>query len=174
MVSDVTRTGLIVSPAGRASDLLDELIAATEWPVLLEPSVRLLFQQIEVTSPQCLLFWFDESHEIESTLKLIARLRDRGSRPYRVAVTHQLSTDAEPAIRAAGVQPADLSAILLAGGSSRIPLIGQLLATAFDRPVVADPHPEHSIAMGAAVASATGSPPSRLIRLMLPSGLPLG
>ena len=103
MVSDVTRTGLIVSPIGRASDLLDELIAATEWPVLLEPSVRLLFQQIEVTSPQCLLFWFDESHEIESTLKLVARLRDRGSRPYRMAVTHQLSADAEPAIRAAGV-----------------------------------------------------------------------
>ncbi|MGW4943623.1 Hsp70 family protein [Actinoplanes sp. NPDC004185] len=58
------------------------------------------------------------------------------------------------ALRAAGVAPAELDAVLLAGGSSRIPLIGQLLATAFDRPVVADPHPEHSVAMGAAVATA--------------------
>jgi molecular chaperone DnaK len=58
------------------------------------------------------------------------------------------------ALRAARVAPAELDAVLLAGGSSRIPLIGQLLATAFDRPVVADPHPEHSIAMGAAVATA--------------------
>ncbi|WP_148112787.1 Hsp70 family protein [Actinoplanes sp. ATCC 53533] len=58
------------------------------------------------------------------------------------------------ALRAAGVAPGDLEAVLLAGGSSRIPLIGQLLSTAFDRPVVADPHPEHSIAMGAAVATA--------------------
>ena len=36
-------------------------------------------------------------------LQLIARLRDRGSRPYRVAIAHQLQADAEPAIRAAGV-----------------------------------------------------------------------
>ncbi|MEU8228653.1 Hsp70 family protein [Actinoplanes sp. NPDC048967] len=58
------------------------------------------------------------------------------------------------ALRAARVAPGELDAVLLAGGSSRIPLIGQLLAAAFDRPVVADPHPEHSIAMGAAVATA--------------------
>src|SRR3954452_4542786 len=56
--------------------------------------------------------------------------------------------------RGAGVAPAQLSAILLAGGSSRIPLVSQLLSTEFQRPVVADPHPEHSIAMGAAVSTA--------------------
>jgi molecular chaperone DnaK len=58
------------------------------------------------------------------------------------------------ALRAAGVKPEEIDAILLAGGSSRIPLVSQLLSTAFERPVVADPHPEHSIAMGAAVATA--------------------
>ncbi|GIM93946.1 Hsp70 family protein [Paractinoplanes toevensis] len=66
------------------------------------------------------------------------------------------------ALRAAGVAPDQLSAFLLAGGSSRIPLVAQLLSTEFQRPVVADPHPEHSIAMGAAVATAVtvggGSP----------------
>jgi molecular chaperone DnaK len=66
------------------------------------------------------------------------------------------------ALRSAGVDPAQLSAFLLAGGSSRIPLVAQLLSTEFQRPVVADPHPEHSIAMGAAVATAVtvggGSP----------------
>src|SRR6185295_13680891 len=66
------------------------------------------------------------------------------------------------ALRTARVEPAQLSAILLAGGSSRIPLVSQLLSTEFQRPVVADPHPEHSIAMGAAVATAAllggGSP----------------
>ncbi|MET0425454.1 MAG: Hsp70 family protein [Actinoplanes sp.] len=61
------------------------------------------------------------------------------------------------ALRAAGVAPEQLSAILLAGGSSRIPLVAQLLSTEFQRPVVADPHPEHSIAMGAAVATAGAS-----------------
>ncbi|PRY33540.1 WD40 repeat protein [Pseudosporangium ferrugineum] len=59
------------------------------------------------------------------------------------------------ALRQARVAPEELDAVLLAGGSSRIPLVSQLLTAAFDRPVVADPHPEHSIAMGAAVSTAT-------------------
>ena len=103
MVLEITRRGLIVTPARRISDLLEELISQVEWPVLLEPSVRLLFQQIEVTAPHCLLFWLDETHDIDYALQLIARLRDRGSRPHRVAIAHLLQPDAEPAIRAAGV-----------------------------------------------------------------------
>ncbi|MFC7277257.1 Hsp70 family protein [Paractinoplanes rhizophilus] len=78
------------------------------------------------------------------------------------------------ALRGAGVEPAQLSAILLAGGSSRIPLVSQLLSTEFQRPVVADPHPEHSIAMGAAVATASvlggGSPFSGAVPPPRPSG----
>lgn len=58
------------------------------------------------------------------------------------------------ALRVAGVLPEELDAVLLAGGSSRIPLVSQLLTAEFGRPVVADPHPEHSIALGAAVATA--------------------
>jgi hypothetical protein len=103
MVSEINRRGLIVTPARRTSDLLEELISQVDWPVLLQPSVRLLLQQIEVTAPRCLLFWLDETHDIGHALLLIARLRDRGSRPYRVAIAHHLQPDAEPAIRAAGV-----------------------------------------------------------------------
>ena len=103
MVSEITRRGLIVAPARRTSDLLEELISQVDWPVLLQPSTRLLLQQIEVTAPRWLLFWLDETHDIGHALLLIARLRDRGSRPYRVAIAHHLQPDAEPAIRAAGV-----------------------------------------------------------------------
>nr|WP_221377180.1 Hsp70 family protein [Actinoplanes polyasparticus] len=60
------------------------------------------------------------------------------------------------ALRGAGVDAGQVSAVLLAGGSSRIPLVAQMLSEEFGRPVVADPHPEHSIALGAAVA--TGAP----------------
>ncbi|XVU30208.1 Hsp70 family protein [Actinoplanes sp. CA-054009] len=59
------------------------------------------------------------------------------------------------ALRGAGVTPDDLSAILLAGGSSRIPLIAQTLTDELARPVAADPHPEHSVALGAALSTAT-------------------
>jgi outer membrane protein assembly factor BamB/actin-like ATPase involved in cell morphogenesis len=57
------------------------------------------------------------------------------------------------ALRAAGVDPGDLRCVLLTGGASRIPLVGQLLAAAFDRPLVLDAHPEHSVAFGAALAT---------------------
>ncbi|MCA2214327.1 Hsp70 family protein [Jidongwangia harbinensis] len=51
------------------------------------------------------------------------------------------------ALDSAGVAP---DRILLSGGSSRIPLVAQVLTAAFDRPVALDPHPEHSVALGAA------------------------
>jgi molecular chaperone DnaK (HSP70) len=64
-----------------------------------------------------------------------------------VAATHR-------ALRSAGVTPAELTSVLLAGGSSRIPLVGQLLGADFDARVVLDPRPEHTIALGAARAGA--------------------
>jgi molecular chaperone DnaK len=58
------------------------------------------------------------------------------------------------AFRSAGIAPTDLKSVLLAGGSSRIPLVGQLLADELNRPVLLDPHPEHTIALGAALSTA--------------------
>lgn len=103
MISQITRRGLIVTPARRTSDLLEELVSHFNWPVLFQPTLRLLLQQIEVSGPHCLLFWLDKTHDIAYALQLIARLRDRGPRPYRIAVAHQLQPDDEPRIRAAGV-----------------------------------------------------------------------
>ena len=51
--------------------------------------------------------------------------------------------------------------VLLAGGSSRIPLIGEMLRSEFERPVVADSHPKHAVALGSArvaAAAATSAP----------------
>ncbi|MHA7264200.1 Hsp70 family protein [Arthrobacter sp. TMN-37] len=54
----------------------------------------------------------------------------------------------------AGVAPGDLDAILLIGGSSRIPLVAELLSEEFDRPIAIDADPKASIALGAAFAAA--------------------
>jgi molecular chaperone DnaK len=54
------------------------------------------------------------------------------------------------AITVAGVEVAEVKAVLLAGGSSRIPLISELVRTELGRPVVTDAHPKHAVAMGAA------------------------
>ncbi len=62
------------------------------------------------------------------------------------------------ALRSAGVTPSQLRSVLLAGGSSRIPLVAQLVTAEIDRPVVLDPHPEHSIALGAARVTGPAAP----------------
>lgn len=54
----------------------------------------------------------------------------------------------------AGLAYADIDRVLLVGGSSRIPLIGQLVSEATGRPVYVDSHPKHVIAMGGALFAA--------------------
>jgi molecular chaperone DnaK len=56
------------------------------------------------------------------------------------------------ALRSAGVGPADLDAVLLVGGSSRVPLIAQLISAELNRPVTVDADPQSAIALGAAVS----------------------
>ncbi len=59
----------------------------------------------------------------------------------------------ERAIERAALTPADLSAILLVGGSSRIPLVAQLLSERFGELVRVDIDPVHAVAKGAAIAA---------------------
>ncbi len=68
----------------------------------------------------------------------------------------------ERAVAGAGTEPDALRGVLLVGGSSRIPLIGQLIQEAMGRPVHLDADPKAAIALGAAEVaggawSATGA-----------------
>jgi len=63
----------------------------------------------------------------------------------------------EAAVASAGVTPDDLSAILLVGGSSRIPIVNQLVTNRFGRPVAIDRLPNYTIALGASMV-ASGIP----------------
>jgi len=55
----------------------------------------------------------------------------------------------------AGIAPDQLKSVLLVGGSSRIPLVGQLLVSGLGRPVAIDVHPKHAVALGAAHLAAS-------------------
>jgi molecular chaperone DnaK len=56
------------------------------------------------------------------------------------------------AVASAGLAPQQLSAVLLVGGSSRIPLVGQLVSELLGRPVSVDADPKNTIAMGAVLS----------------------
>jgi actin-like ATPase involved in cell morphogenesis len=63
------------------------------------------------------------------------------------------------ALRSAGVTPEQLHSVLLVGGSSRMPLVAQLVGAELGRPVAVDAHPKHAVALGAAwLASGAGTP----------------
>ncbi|MDQ2589122.1 hypothetical protein CKY47_35335 [Saccharothrix yanglingensis] len=53
-------------------------------------------------------------------------------------------------IFSAGLRPDDLAGVLLAGGSSRIPLVPQMVSAAFGKPVRVSLHPKFTVALGAA------------------------
>ncbi len=54
------------------------------------------------------------------------------------------------ALRSAGVGAEDLHSVLLVGGSSRMPIVAQLVGAELGRPVAVDVHPKHAVALGAA------------------------
>jgi molecular chaperone DnaK len=54
------------------------------------------------------------------------------------------------ALRSANVTPDQLHSVLLVGGSSRMPIVAQLVGAELGRPVAVDAHPKHAVALGAA------------------------
>jgi len=85
------------------------------------------------------------------------------------------------AVESAGVQLADVKAVLLAGGSSRIPLVGEMVRSELGRPVVTDSHPKHAVALGAAriaqqagasLAAPLAAPPTPVAAVAPPPATP--
>ncbi|MFL6124418.1 Hsp70 family protein [Actinophytocola sp.] len=73
----------------------------------------------------------------------------------------KLTTDAlRRTISSAGLRPDDLSAVLLAGGSSRIPLVSQLVSQEFGKPVRVTLHPKFTVALGAAAVATRAATPA--------------
>ncbi len=56
------------------------------------------------------------------------------------------------AIREVGLDFDEIDALLLVGGSSRIPAVGEALSKRFGRPILIDTHPKHAVALGAALS----------------------
>lgn len=64
------------------------------------------------------------------------------------------------ALAGAGVTPEQVSAVLLVGGTSRIPLVAHLLAGELGRPVAVDTNPKEAVCLGAALAAQVAAAPA--------------
>ena len=53
-------------------------------------------------------------------------------------------------IESAGIQPGDLAAVLLVGGSSRIPMVAEMIGAELGRPAAVDADPKQVVALGTA------------------------
>jgi molecular chaperone DnaK len=85
-------------------------------------------------------------------------------RPSVQLTTEALRRTIESA--SAGLNPADLSAVLLAGGSSRVPLVSQLVSKEFGKPVRVTLHPKFTVALGAAaIAAKRVAPPAMTVSM---------
>jgi hypothetical protein len=62
-------------------------------------------------------------------------------------------------LRSAKLAPTDLSAVLVAGGSTRIPLVRRLLSSALGRSITILEQGDHAVALGAALVAAKRSGP---------------
>lgn len=69
------------------------------------------------------------------------------------------------ALASAQVEPGALKAVLLVGGSSRIPLVAEMVGASLGRPVSIDAHPKHAVALGAAqvLGSAAAAAPGTIV-----------
>ena len=63
-------------------------------------------------------------------------------------------------VGAAGLTTQDIDAIVLVGGSARIPLVAQIISTNFEIPLIIGNHPDASIALGAAQFAAMAVQPA--------------
>jgi actin-like ATPase involved in cell morphogenesis len=87
--------------------------------------------------------------EVQAEVKLTRQEFENKIRPWladTIAALHR-------ALRSAKVEPADIRAVLLVGGSSRIPLVARMVSEELGRPVAVDAHPKHAVALGAALAA---------------------
>ena len=77
------------------------------------------------------------------------------------------------ACESASLSTSDLTAVLLVGGSSRIPLVSQQVSASFDRPVTVDSDPKAVVACGAALSLRPAVEPRTLVVPPVEARLPV-
>ena len=104
MVKKHSPFGLIATARADVTPPLDDVVNCCGWPLLLQATPRRLAQELSLHNPQCVLFWLEERQNMPTLARLIDWSRERGARPYRVAVAYRMDADVEAVFREAGAQ----------------------------------------------------------------------
>ncbi|RKT83049.1 Hsp70 protein [Saccharopolyspora antimicrobica] len=140
-----------------------------------DPAAAAALAQIRT---QCVRAKIDLSTEPDVTLNVAlpsgARELTITRREFNAAIrpSVEVAVDAlRRTVASAGLRGDDLSAVLLAGGSSRVPLVTQLVFEQFDKPVRMAHHPKFTVALGAATIGtrALTAPPPRPVQAVEPA-----
>ncbi len=102
MVVKNSPQGLIATTRTKTTTTLEDLVDSCGWPLLLDATPRRLHRELSYHDPECVLFWLEDRQGLTSTAKLISWSRERGARPFRVAVAFQMDGDVESVFRTAG------------------------------------------------------------------------
>lgn len=143
------------SVLGYIDQALDGAVTSLD---LGDPTEAILLTQLQ---RECLLAKEALSVENEVSVRALlpgAERHVRLTRPdFENLVRPKLAATVEALHRAldsARVKPAELDAVLLVGGSSRIPLVSRLVEEAVGMAPRTNPHPKHAVALGAAAIAA--------------------
>jgi hypothetical protein len=69
---------------------------------VVKANPRRLASELSLCTPECLLFWLEDEQRITDTAQLVAWMKERGQRPFRLAVAYRMVADVEASLRAAG------------------------------------------------------------------------
>jgi len=114
---------------------------------------------------ECVLAKEALSAETEATITVALPGRRLDVRLSRTEFEKMIHTPIETtvmtlirALESASVNPTELAAVLLVGGSARIPLVARMISAALACPTVLDPQPEQAVALGAAALAGVAVP----------------
>ena len=103
MVSEITRHGLIVTPARRTSDLLEELISQVDWPVLCSRAFVCCFSRLKSRRLTACCSGSTRRTTSNTPCSSSPGFATGARGPTASRSLTSFEPDAEPAIRAAGV-----------------------------------------------------------------------
>jgi len=128
--------------------------------------------RVEISPEKDLVLWYEIMMKCEVAKKVLSQA---GSASFMVSaegkrlifeisradfdaliapIVEKTRTIVDRALTAASLKPADIKDVVLVGGSSRIPLVREMLANRFGRPARTDINPDEAIARGAAIFAA--------------------